>query len=326
MPRFSTGLLTGVLLAVCAPAFAAEPATLSAQDWLVKMSEAAKSASYQGTVVYRGDEMLETFRVTHRFHNGVERERVQSLTGEPREVEKQGGNTTCLLPKARRMTVNQQPTPKGLFPGLTRERVAQIAQIYEFDDLGTQRVAGRNCRGIAVTPRDAFRYGYEIWADEQTGVPLKVNMIGREGVTLEQMMFTEVELPANIPDAAFAGEEQIAAPSAPVPPAALSGAEDMALARLPPGFRVTRRELRPLPNGRGMVEHILLSDGLSAVSVFSARRAAPKSFQGISQMGAMHAYGRVTGSFHITVVGEAPEETVKMIGDGAQPAAETPKP
>ena len=31
--------------------------------WLVKMSEAARGSNYQGVVVYRGDEMLETFRV-----------------------------------------------------------------------------------------------------------------------------------------------------------------------------------------------------------------------------------------------------------------------
>jgi sigma-E factor negative regulatory protein RseB len=44
-------------------------------------------------------------------------------------------------------------------------------------------------------------------------------------------------------------------------------------------------------------------------------------------MGAMNAYGRVVGAFHITVVGEVPPGTVRMIGDGlasSADAAETP--
>ena len=301
-----------LLLAVAGAAQAAEPA----QDWLLRMSEAAKAATYQGVVVYQNEDTQETFRVTHRFTNGVERERVQSLTGAPREVVKQGDQTICLTPKTKRMTVNT-PTPKGLFPGLTAERVQQLGQVYAFDDLGTQRVAGRSCRGLAVTPRDEFRYGYELWADTETAVPLKVNLIGRNGAVLEQMMFTEVEFPKDIPDSAFADGPP--APAAPAPATATASSE-VALPQLPPGFRVVMRDLRQLPNGRGLVEHVLLSDGLSAVSVFNTARQSNRSLTGVSQMGAVHAYGRMVGRFHVTVVGEAPAATVKLIGDSAQPA------
>lgn len=291
--------------------------------WLVKMSEAARSANYQGVVIYRGDEMLETFRVTHRYQQGLERERVQSLTGEPREVEKQDNKLTCLLPKTRRTTVDH-PTPKGLFPGLTPERVQQIATVYEFDNLGQARVAGRVCRGIAITPRDQYRYGYEVWADEQTAVPLRVNLRGRDGVVLEQMMFTEVDFPASIPDSAFAapeGNDAAAAaadrPAGAAPPAPVA-ALPPGFGSLPPGFKVTLRDVREVP-GKGLVEHWLLSDGLSAISVFTTRRTTGPGFQGVSQIGALNAYGRAVGSFHITVVGEVPPQTVKMVGDGVTP-------
>lgn len=295
-------------------------------DLLVKMSEAARTANYQGVIVYRGDEMLETMRVTHRFQNGVERERVQSLTGEPREILKQDSRVICLLPKNRKQTM-ERPTPKGLFPGLSRERVQRISQVYVLDDLGTERVAGRSCRGVAIKPRDNFRYGYEIWADAETLVPLKVNLIGRDKVLLEQMMFTEVEFPSAIPDSAFQTNldpakyrevtRRVAEPAA--PPAALAWRFD----GLPAGYQVTMRDVRASPSGKGTVEHLLLSDGLSAISIFSARKAAPsKGFRGVSQMGAVHAYGRMLGTYHITVVGEAPPETVQMIGDAMKPVSE----
>lgn len=316
-------LLLAPLQAAHAGPAAGEPA-----DWLLRISEAARSVNYQGIVIYRGDDMLETFRVTHRNQGGVERERVQSLTGEPRDILKQDGKTICLLPKARRMSADQL-TPQDLFPGLTREKLQRLSQVYHFDDLGTQRVAGRNCRGIAITPRDQFRYGYEVWADHETGVPLKVELIGRDGRVLEQMMFTEVRFPESIPDAAFAleGREMpprvASAPRAPRPPPPSSVA---GLQRLPPGFHVTMRDVRQLGNGRS-VEHVLLSDGLSAISIFSTRGAGPSGrIQGLSQMGAVHAYGRSVGSLQITVVGEAPQETVKLVGDSYQPDEEVAPP
>ncbi len=324
--------LLGVLLAgLSLPALAGtEPA-----DWLVRMSEASRAANYQGVIIYRARDTMETMKVVHRFQDGVELERVLTQTGVPREIIKQDGRVICLLPQDRKLTV-ERPTPKGLFPGLTVERVAQIAQIYGFEDLGTARVAGRSCRGIAVVPRDEYRYGYEIWADEVTGVPLKVNLVGRGGAVLEQMMFTEVDFPARIPDVALQSEldpKRVAGavtrliPAPATTPTAIAAGQPAAaggrFSRLPPGFRVTLRDVRPTADGKGMVEHLVLSDGLSAVSVFSARREVPaRVFQGVSQMGAVHAYGRMQGTMHITVMGEAPPETVRLIGESLRPEPE----
>ncbi|HEY0915297.1 MAG TPA: MucB/RseB C-terminal domain-containing protein [Solimonas sp.] len=319
-------LLGALALAAAPTAFAADPA-----DFLVRIGEAARNTNYQGVIIYQGDDMLETMRVTHRFKDGTEHERVQSLNGDPREILKENNKVICLLPKDRKLTMNL-PTPKALFPALSAERLQQISQVYEFKDLGTARVAGRNCQGLAIAPRDQFRYGYEIWADQQSSVPLKVSLIGRKGAVLEQMMFTEIEFPASIPDTAFRpqlppGEtrqvvQMIENPPLPQPGVSPSTVS-LKLDRMPPGYRVAFRELRPLPAGQGMVEHVVLSDGLSAISVFSAMKAAPPGnvqSQSVSQMGTVHAYRRMVGGFHVTVVGEAPQETVRMIGDGAKPA------
>lgn len=326
-----------LLLLALAPALAR--AEVSAADWLMQMSEAARVGNYQGVVIYRSGDTLESFRVTHRFQDEVERERVTSLTGEPREILKEGDQVICLLPRDRKMTAERPPTPKGLFPGLSAERMEQIARVYKFDDLGTKRIAGRNCRGIAVTPRDQFRYGYEIWADAETAVPLQMSLRGGDGRVLEEMMFTEVAFPARIADAAFEVAPEDAArltrytrterAAEPAKPAVAVAEGGWTPARLPPGFRVVMREQRLLPDGKGVVEHLLISDGLTAVSVFGKHRPAPlpaAASAPLTQMGAVHAYRRMAGSFHITVVGEAPQETVRLIGDAVTPPDATPQP
>jgi sigma-E factor negative regulatory protein RseB len=312
-----------LLLSLTAPVLAGA----DAGALLVGMSEAARGVNYQGVIVYQSDGALETMRVTHRFAGGVERERIQSLTGEPREILKQDSKVTCLLPKDRKLTM-QRPTPKGIFLGLTPERVQQISQVYEFADLGESRIAGRLCRGVRIQPRDEHRYGYEVWADDKTRVPLKVNLVANDGRVLEQMMFTEVDFPASIPDSALQTtldsrqyrEVTRTLTEMDAQPAAASASWHFD--RLPVGYRVTMRDLRPLGGGQGTVEHLLLSDGLSAISVFTARRdVQSKPFTGLSQMGAVNAYGRMIGRVHVTVVGEAPEATVKLIGDNVRPAA-----
>src|SRR5690606_37757593 len=86
--------------------------------------------------------------------------------------------------------------------------------------------------------------------------------------------------------------------------------------KLPPGFRVVRREVRS--SAAGVREHLLLSDGLSAVSVYRVLRPSSEAVaaaQRIDQMGPLNAYSRSVGQVQITVVGEAPRRTVQMIGD-----------
>lgn len=330
----SRAVLLAVLAVAGGAAWAGDPASM-----LVEMSDAARNANYQGVIVYQTQDRMETLKVVHGIQDGHEVERVQTLTGAPREVVKRDGKVICLLPKDRKVTIDR-PTPKGLFPSLSAERVARLAEVYEFREIGEERVAGRSCKGLAILPKDRYRYGYEIWADAKTRVPLKVNLIGRNGSVLEQMMFTEVEFPERIADSAFEPADAAAPPSPAVvaavePQPAPVAAPTWRFRELPPGYRVTMRSLRPTPDGKGVVEHVLLTDGLSAVSVFSTRRAAPaQPFQGQSRMGAVHAFGRMLGTVHITVVGEAPPETVRLIGESlqpppemsAQPVAEAPTP
>lgn len=312
-------------------------------DLLLKISDAARTQNYQGVVIYRGDDLLETFRIAHRYDNGDERERVQSLSGEVREILKHDDKVICILPKDQQMTVNR-PTPKGLFPGLDAVRIQQLNKVYALRPLGEARVAGRPCVGLAVAPLDQFRYGYEIWADAETSVPLKVSLIGQDGRPLEQMFFTEVEFPEQIPDSAFqmafdpetmrkvtqssAGAiSQAAAELVAANPELVKAQSDqMAVPTMPPGFKVTMRDVRELPDQRGIMEHVVLSDGLSAISVFRSRQVVSgqqPAFAGLSQMGAVNAYGRVVGRTHITVIGEAPAQTVRMIGDSFGEPAES---
>lgn len=301
-----------------------------AGELLVRLSDAARKANYEGEIVYQAQNRLQTLKVVHGISDGVEMERIQSLTGAPREVVKRDGKVVCILSKDRRLT-SDRSTPPSLLPALSSEQIERLSAVYSFQTFDAGRVAGRQCKGLAIAPKDRYRYGYRIWADAETGVPLKVDLTSPDGNVLEQMMFTSVRFPTEIAESAFeiSGDPADIAhisPESPIQAALAAPAKVQAVGRireLPPGFRVTMRSIRPTADGRGLIEHVLLSDGLSAISVFNARRAEPTAgFVGDQRLGAVHAFGRTIGTINITVVGEAPQETVRMIGANVQNADE----
>ncbi|MDR3415336.1 MAG: MucB/RseB C-terminal domain-containing protein [Nevskia sp.] len=316
---------TAACSAAVLSAYAADPS-----ETLIRAADADRTTTYEGVVLYRGDEQYDVLKVQHRFSDGIEREHIVSLTGEPRQLLRIDHRLICILPKDRMVSIDRPAGMKNFLSQLKAERLHELAQWYEFRDQGSGRIAGRDCNGVVVMPRDQYRYGYEMWADKITGMPLKLTLVGQQGEVLEQVMFTEVSFPASIEDAAFleppvdASKFKLIASDLPSLDAAPANDDrpQVTFEKLPPGYRVVAREQRPLPGSpNGQVEHLLLSDGLSAVSVFSAveQHAPEKSFRGVSHMGPVEAYGRMVGSYHITIMGEVPPQAVRMIGDGVRP-------
>lgn len=338
--RWLCAAAAAAIVGMC-PALAADaPSTSSSGDaaapgrLLMEAAEASRKTDFEGVLVYRSGDAMEVLRVIHRFRHGQESEHLITLTGERRELIRHGNELTCILPRDRRLTLHR-PAVKSLLGRLDGPVVDTLKRWYAFRALGTTRIAGQECMGVAVRPRDDYRYGYEVWTDTSNHLPLRVALLGPHRKVLEQVMFTEIHFPSSIPDSAF--QSKIArAPgykvltrqlprhgAADVPPLPQAGkGEDRSaddrwrFKRLPPGFHVVLRDQRDVPDGIGHVQHMLLSDGLSSVSAFIARaHPSEPSFEGLSHMGSVHAFGRNLDDFHITVVGEVPSRTVRMIGD-----------
>ncbi len=315
---------------------AAANSLTSPEAMLAAAAQASKTTNFEGVLVYRSGSAMEVMRVVHRYRNREESERLLTLTGQTRELIRQGDHLTCILPRDHRLVL-QRPSMKSFLTRLDGPAIAQLSQWYVFKDLGTDRIAGRDCIGVAVQPRDAYRYGYEIWLDSDRHLPLQVVLRGADRRVLEQVMFTEISFPAKIPDQAFASQV-MPSPDYKILTQRLHGdaatatvqstaAERWHFGKLPPGFRMTLHDQRDMSDGVGHVDHMLVSDGLSSVSVFAAQiHPANPGLQGQSHIGAVHAYGRNLDGYHITVVGEAPARTVQMIGNAiALPATASPE-
>lgn len=306
-------MLAGVM--VCPPAsanFGEDPV-----KWLNQMADAMNSVSYQGTFVYIHDDQAETMQVFHRVADGVTRERLVSLNGTAREVIRDEETVRCYLPDDKAVFVEQRHDGSALARGIPLN-AGEVGAFYEFQFIGSGRIAGRTARMIAVRPKDNFRYGYRIWLDEETALPLRSELVNSSDQPIEKMMFTEIRIGADISDEQL--ETSIDAESFEWHQRDKKRHDDdnetvpVSFTSLPPGFRISRSE--PRDDGG---YHVVVTDGLASVSVFAEpHEEGEPALAGLSRLGAVSAFGVRLQDHHVTVVGEVPEAAVTAIGEAVQ--------
>jgi sigma-E factor negative regulatory protein RseB len=59
---------------------------------------------------------------------------------------------------------------------------------------------------------------------------------------------------------------------------------------------------------------MVLSDGFSSVSIYMENKNTPLQ-PGLQSIGAVSSFSRTIGEFELTVMGEVPGKTVKLIAD-----------
>ena len=295
--------------------------------WLERMSQAARTRSYEGTFVYLQEGRLETMRLVHVIDAAGEHERLVSLSGPHREVVRDRGQVTCYLPEKEALVAGHPVTPPG-FPLTLPTQWEQLRNVYDFRVVGLSRVAGISAQQLAIVPRDGLRYGQHYWVAVDSGLLLRADTFDEQGEVLEQLEFTSLkmveqpplpQIPAQIPaqtDGSVDKSSPDASSAAPERPLPLH----WHVTRLPAGFELELQRQHALADDGVVVDHLVYSDGLASVSIFiEPQRALPQESGAISRRGSVNAYSRLLGQQRITVLGEVPLATVKQIGDSIEP-------
>jgi sigma-E factor negative regulatory protein RseB len=318
--RFTWGLFA--LLASAAAMAADEP-----REWLERMNHALTASDYDGVFSHWQDGKVEMLRIIHRVKNGEVRERLVSLDGSGREFIRTGTELACYLPDKKTVLVekrSEQSPLLGNFPSFDEGST----QFYDIQEIK---------RIIAVTPRDEFRYGYRLWIDDSTAMPIRTQLCDSKGKVLEQVVFSDLTFNARIPDTAFNPEVstegfQWLRNDAPAGPMLAAGAPALWNAlKLPPGFALTVRAAQRMPGSTDPVAHLVYSDGMASVSVFvemqtrthstpggKASGPSPPAPNGAARVGSSSAFSTVIDGHKVTAVGEVPPETVKFIANSVK--------
>ncbi|GIX22053.1 MAG: siderophore-interacting protein [Gammaproteobacteria bacterium] len=315
------------LVCLCTVLAAASAAAADAVlDRLARMAEAMRVRNYSGVFVYRHGDEVETLRIVHRHRDGRVDERLLTLSGEPREVLRDARGVRCILPDKRLVLIDHRAS-ETRFPGVVPADLDRLPQHYRLELADApERIAGRLSDRIDIAPRDAYRYGYRLWVDREWDLLTRSDVLDGERV-VEQVMFTELMVHDQIPDAWFEPqwlrpgyrEKRLDAGDGDDGPPPLSWRAE----RLPPGFGLILRDARWRPRSGRPVEHLLFSDGMATVSVFiepgdGVRRGA--RLDGHRRRGALSLYGRRLGDWRIVVLGDVPPQAVERFAEALVPA------
>ncbi|NHA15258.1 MucB/RseB C-terminal domain-containing protein [Thioalkalivibrio sp. XN279] len=317
-------LFASLLCVLPATGFAGE-----ARELLSRMENAVESLSYEGTFVHMVGNRIETMHVIHRAVDGQIAERLYSRDQPGREILRQNGKVTCIFADQQTVLVERRSSRHGApLLGALLESSSDIEQWYAFELAGEESKLGRNASIIEIRPQDDFRYGHRLWIDQLTAIPLKVQLLDPAGLTVEQIQFVSIVVPAEIPDARLQPDVQVDGftwfeQGAPAQDPAAAGAA-WRVADPPPGFTLSESRVRTLPGGDHPVEHLVYSDGLASVSLFvEPVDAADGELAGLSRMGAAHAFTLVIEGRQVTAVGEVPPKTVERMARSLRAAEAT---
>lgn len=286
-----------------------------ARSWLDRMNRAVDELNYEGTFVHVVGGTAETLHIIHRNDGGRIGERIVSLDGVGREIIRQGDEVRCILPDKRVVLLENLKDYNPLAAALPAYS-ADLEPHYELKLYALARVANRPVRILQIKPRDEFRYGYMLWLDKDTAMPLKSQLTDEKGGIIEQILFTNIDMRDSIPESELDATIDTNGFNWLRPPESQTAAQQSGVpwraATVPGGFKLSVATQSSIAGSEYPVGHLVYSDGLATVSVFiEDPKTKTEAGEGFSNVGSTNAFSLTVRGRKVTAVGEVPRKTVR---------------
>ncbi len=289
---------------------------------LEKMAHAMHSLNYQGTVAFVRGGKLDTMAYYHATQNNIEQERMSSLNSPLREITRQSGRVSHLYPATGIHMTEERPFEDSFLLNIPK-RIGELEAYYSVNVLDDdEKVALLPAYAIELKPKDQLRYSRKIWIEKNNSLPVRTETFDVTGQQVEEMSFTKLEIKDKLPILnameqwhGLAEDKRICAYKTKIVDFATA---PFTADQLPPGFHVlffTQRTLKPSDQP---VNHLIIGDGLSFVSIYlehSQSNTANYQSNGVQTIGSVRFYSQPLDNYDLTVMGEVPEETISLIAN-----------
>jgi len=289
-----------------------------ASAWLNRLSETLNQRHFSTAFVVVKNNQAEPYHWAHGIDEQGEQLEILSLLNGPRkDILRKGEIVSYIEPglPAYSLATNQISGP---IPSIFSSDINQLSQYYDFVSVGRSRILGRAAQLIRIVSKDPHRLGHWVWLDEESGMLLKMALLTSKGQLLEQVQFTYLELPENMPNQLNQVNE-MTLPNVIELPSANSDLElNWQVGWLPMGFerkRVNRHRINLL---KQPAEFMLFSDGLVDVSVYVTQSSDKQRAPEFVRDGATIVYNQVNNGFEVSVVGKIPTATAKLMAESIQ--------
>ena len=311
-----------LLVSLNTSALAAE--TESAKLWLEQLSKSLRELNFTTSFVVVKNNQAEPYHWLHGIgENSQELEIFSRLNGPRRDILRQGDIVSYIEPEQEPYSIFSQSVQSPI-PTIFRGDFSELEDNYRFISVGRSRVLGRVAQLVRIVAKDKYRFSYWLWLDQETGLLLKMAILTRQGLLLEQIQFTHIEVSEQLSESLV----QFQSTELPEIIKLNNQHKNRVLAWevdwLPQGFAVIKSNQHNLnSHNQGenkAVEFMLFSDGLVEISVYV--NLSTESFRApeYASDGATMVFNHIVQGIEVGIVGDIPLATAKKIAESIVPA------
>ena len=169
--------------------------TSEALNLLNKMGKAVQTSDYQIHFVSQDKEQFaSTFEYNHL--GATKKENISAqllyLEGPAKEIILHNNTTSYFQPDNPSFSIASSRITEA-FPDVIYNDFNSLVSIYDFILLGKTRTANRGAQLVKIIAKDKDRYSYVIWIDDETYLPLRIDLIDDDNDIVNQFKVVDID-------------------------------------------------------------------------------------------------------------------------------------
>jgi sigma-E factor negative regulatory protein RseB len=270
------------------------------------MIEASDDLSYSGLITYEKSGRLKTSKIIHLVQDGISFEKIIHLDGPEGEFSKFRSGLSC-------ESSHMKDADTDSLPNINSNSFKLLQESYFLETRGQLRVANRKASMLLVNPKDEHRLPYVLAVDNETNLLLMSVLLDLSGNPLERFQFVELNVGEDVasldfPDGGFEVEKDCKSANS------TEDKSNWSASWVPSGFQLIDSER----NGQTGQQMLVYSDVSAKLPVLATRHGASVFVTSKTKI----ADTEVT----VSVVGEIPAGTAKMVAESIVHASKLLKP
>lgn len=282
-----------------------------AEALLHQMSEASKNLSYELSYILIKKNSIEPLLYRHATHGEEQYAHLIYLSGPVREVILRGSEVSYIETGSEPFTIESGKMVAPTIPMLNTN-IDELNRYYDYVQVGRAREAGVATQVLRIVPKDGLRYSYILWVDEKSKLPLRADLVDRDGEVLEQYRTISYTVNTKIAEL-MSGLEDVQLPAVLTMPKGEVSTSDWVVGWIPDGFEANELNRYRMAVSDQMVESQMYSDGLFNFSVYVASKDEHSLKGQLVRQGRRTLHSYVNGDYEISVVGDIPPATAQRI-------------
>jgi sigma-E factor negative regulatory protein RseB len=314
-------ILISVLALFSLNGYAASAKEDSAEALLHQMNEASQQLSYELSYIQIQKNSIEPLLYRHGRRDKQQLAHLVYLSGPSREVIKRNNEISYIEPDVDPFSIESGQMVAPLIP-LLNTQITTLEEHYDFVKLGRVREAGTPCQVIRIVPKDGQRYSYVLWVDERSHLPLRADLVDRDGEVLEQYRTISYAVNDKIFDL-LAGLNDVKLPDVITLPENHTDNSFWQVGWVPNGFKANPMNRYRMARSNKVVESHMFSDVLFSFSVYISEKDELSLKGQLVRQGRRTLHSFVNGNVEISVVGDIPPSTAKRVAQSVTMKATT---